>query len=250
LQRLLCNAIFANGRATEETQVSTADERPSPPGRVLDPRSLKALAHPLRLQLIELLIERGASTASELARLVGESSGSTSYHLRQLAQHGLLVEAPELGSARDRYWRVVPGGWTLEGFEMLQREDTRDDAEMVLSEIQRARAHRARRWYRDAPAWGKAWLAASIEMTARFQLTRDETEQFRNELLAVVEKWKAKVGDRSARLTGPDVVPITVQLDVFPTGDPPAAPVETVDDPNEAADGAARPTEPSADPDG
>ena len=57
-----------------------------------DPRSLKALAHPLRLELLELLRFEGPSTASALARRVGESSGATSYHLRQLARHGYIEE--------------------------------------------------------------------------------------------------------------------------------------------------------------
>lgn len=63
-----------------------------------------AMAHPLRLELLGLLVE-GPATASMLARRLGESSGSTSYHLRVLARAGAVVEDPELGTRRERWWR-------------------------------------------------------------------------------------------------------------------------------------------------
>ncbi|MBS3941086.1 MAG: helix-turn-helix domain-containing protein [Actinobacteria bacterium] len=192
--------------------------------RVLDPPALKALAHPLRFQLVELLVEHGPSTASGLGRLVGESSGSTSYHLRQLAEHGLIEEAEDLGSRRDRYWRVARGGWTLEGFDLLERDDTRDDAQMVLDEVLRARMQRLRRWHRDAGAWGDEWVHSTIEMTSRLRLTRDELEELRDDLVAVIDRWRDRLGSRRDDGTEPaDVVPVTVHLDTFPTGDPPAA---------------------------
>lgn len=62
------------------------------------------MAHPLRLQILGLLVD-GPSTASRLGRRLGESSGSMSYHLRVLARAGAIVEAPELGNRRERWWR-------------------------------------------------------------------------------------------------------------------------------------------------
>jgi DNA-binding transcriptional ArsR family regulator len=70
---------------------------------------LRALAHPLRLELLRLLRAEGPATASELARRVGESSGSTSYHLRALHRAGMLEEA-EPQDRRERRWKRIPGG--------------------------------------------------------------------------------------------------------------------------------------------
>lgn len=77
-----------------------------------------ALAHPIRYRLFELLRE-GPSTASRLARRLGESRGLTSYHLRALAHAGAIVEDPSLGTRRERWWRrpeeavpIVPGSDT------------------------------------------------------------------------------------------------------------------------------------------
>ncbi len=74
---------------------------------LLDLASLRALAHPLRVRLLGLLREHGPSTATLLGRRVGQSSGVTSYHLRQLALHGFVAEDVERGNQRERWWRAA-----------------------------------------------------------------------------------------------------------------------------------------------
>ncbi|WP_445399227.1 ArsR/SmtB family transcription factor [Streptomyces sp. LE64] len=78
--------------------------------RVLDPATdaaaLKALTHPLRVRLLGLLRQHGPATASELAARTGETSASTSYHLRVLARYAFVTEA-EHRDGRERRWRSV-----------------------------------------------------------------------------------------------------------------------------------------------
>ncbi|MFI6644833.1 ArsR/SmtB family transcription factor [Streptomyces sp. NPDC050504] len=78
--------------------------------RVLDPEhdaaALKALTHPLRIRLLGMLRQDGPATASELAVRAGESSASTSYHLRVLAKHGFVADA-EHRDGRERRWKPV-----------------------------------------------------------------------------------------------------------------------------------------------
>ncbi|MFF2405849.1 helix-turn-helix domain-containing protein [Streptomyces sp. NPDC058092] len=78
--------------------------------RVLDPEqdaaALKALTHPLRIRLLGLLRQDGPATASELAVRTGESSASTSYHLRVLAKYAFVAEA-EHRDGRERRWQAV-----------------------------------------------------------------------------------------------------------------------------------------------
>ena len=71
------------------------------------PAGLKALSHPVRLQLLGLLRVDGPATATTLAAQVGINSGAASYHLRQLAQHGFITDAPERGNARERWWQAA-----------------------------------------------------------------------------------------------------------------------------------------------
>lgn len=78
--------------------------------RVLDPErdaaALKALTHPLRIRLLGMLRQDGPATASELAVRTGESSASTSYHLRVLAKYAFVTEA-EHRDGRERRWQAV-----------------------------------------------------------------------------------------------------------------------------------------------
>jgi DNA-binding transcriptional ArsR family regulator len=92
-------------------------------------RAIRALAHPLRLELLDLLRFEGPSTATLLGRRISESSGATSYHLRQLARYDFVEEAPQVGK-RERWWRyrerkiLIPEG--LEGRNLLAELLSRD----------------------------------------------------------------------------------------------------------------------------
>lgn len=87
--------------------------------QVQDLDTMRALAHPLRMRLLGLLRADGPATASELGRRVGESSGSTSYHLRQLERFGFVEDAPDQPSRRSRVWRASADvtSWSEELFE-------------------------------------------------------------------------------------------------------------------------------------
>jgi predicted transcriptional regulator len=74
--------------------------------RLADARALRAYAHPVRMALIGLLRSEGQKTATQAAELLGESSGTCSFHLRQLAKYGLVEEA-EGGTGRDKPWRAT-----------------------------------------------------------------------------------------------------------------------------------------------
>src|ERR1051326_5509959 len=74
-----------------------------------DPQAFRALAHPLRLTLIELLTREGSLTATEAAELTGESPASCSFHFRQLAKYGFVEDAGG-GHGRERPWRRSVAG--------------------------------------------------------------------------------------------------------------------------------------------
>ena len=71
------------------------------------PQQMKALTHPVRVRMLGMLRIDGPATATTLAARLGLNTGATSYHLRQLAQHGFVVEDAERGNARDRWWKAA-----------------------------------------------------------------------------------------------------------------------------------------------
>src|SRR3954463_4321519 len=75
-----------------------------PPREVSDPMAMRALAHPVRLALIEALADAGTLTATEAGERVGESPANASFHLRQLAKSGFVEEAGAQG--RRRPWKL------------------------------------------------------------------------------------------------------------------------------------------------
>jgi DNA-binding transcriptional ArsR family regulator len=206
--------------------VSDADQ----PGRVLDAGALQGLAHPLRIQLYDALTVHGPATASELARRFGESSGATSYHLRQLERHGFVEEAPGRGNRRERWWRAV------REFTVLRSADFADDPAMaeahrlVVGEWQRSRERRLHEWIARRSQWPQEWQDATPQSTSLLGLTVEETAQLGGELQEVVMRWVDRVSDRDESDVGDDVRMVEVQLNVFPNGEPPVserAPADT-----------------------
>lgn len=96
----------ANPAPDEADHTDQADPPDRSIKRLTDPRALRALAHPIRLSLLGLLRTEGPLTASRAGELLGESSASCSFHLRQLAKYGLAVEA-EGGHGRERPWQAT-----------------------------------------------------------------------------------------------------------------------------------------------
>jgi predicted ArsR family transcriptional regulator len=90
--------------------MSGAEEEATGKGRTVtkltDPRALRAYAHPVRMALMGLLRTEGPLTATRAAELLGESSGTCSFHLRQLARYGLVEEAGG-GTGREKPWRAT-----------------------------------------------------------------------------------------------------------------------------------------------
>ncbi|MFF8829836.1 ArsR/SmtB family transcription factor [Streptomyces sp. NPDC015131] len=143
-----------------------ASEKPAAPGtpsiRQLDPRSLRGLAHPLRIRLLTALRHHGPATASQLAERLGESSGATSYHLRQLASYGFVADAPERGKGRERWWQAVHQGtaWDDSLFDQEDAE-TRGAVNVFLHEIATLHGQELSTWIGTMREWPSEWARST-----------------------------------------------------------------------------------------
>jgi DNA-binding transcriptional ArsR family regulator len=179
---------------------------------LLTPASLKALAHPVRVRLLGLLRADGPATASGLAARLGESSGTTSYHLRQLAAAGFVVDEAGRGNGRERWWRSAQDATRLEPADWLDDPDVRPAVDSYLGAVLDAYVGRARRWLArtDAP---RRWRDAATLSDARLSLSAAELGRLNDELEAVVESYRREPrrGD----------LPVAVQWQSFPVdGEP------------------------------
>src|SRR5918994_6152467 len=130
---------MAENTADEQQDARARTEKRHNEDRVLDSGALRALAHPLRVRIYDILSQYGPQTASTLAERLGESSGSTSYHLRALAKHDLIREATERGTGRERWWERPIGGVSFASPEAMATPAGRAATQVVMNEFLRNR---------------------------------------------------------------------------------------------------------------
>ncbi len=201
-------------RAADDATEPARDKLP--PRRQVDAKSLLGLAHPLRVQIQDQLGLHGPATATQLAARLGESSGATSYHLRQLEKYGFVEEDPDRGSRRERWWRRVPGGISIAGHELRESEAARDATNLVLNEFNRGKQARIEQWRSTYHEWPKEWVDASGEASLRFRLRPHELNELTDELERVLNRWIARVNDRP----DDDLVDVELQVYAYPVGVP------------------------------
>jgi DNA-binding transcriptional ArsR family regulator len=155
--------------------------------RISDPKAIRALAHPLRLDLLELLAVIGPATAARCGRVLGVSQANCSFHLRQLAKYGFVAEAGAGRDRRERQWRVPEPRPTLriEGGDgvvrrQLERMVVERETKAILDFVDRE----------DAPS--VAWRRAAGTVTAVVLVSAAEAAEIR-------EKWKALLAPYIAR---------------------------------------------------
>jgi DNA-binding transcriptional ArsR family regulator len=147
--------------------------------------------------------DRGPSTASRLARTLDESRGLTSYHLRVLARAGAIVEAPELGNRRERWWRrpevfvLAPSDDDVEGRAVTAR---------TLG-VFMARDEEARRRLISTDV-GAAWRAGAFVGNWFVELTPDEADALAERLFALVQEVRV----RPAATTGADRALVSISV--------------------------------------
>lgn len=155
--------------------------------------ALRALAHPLRVELMNELSDFGPATASMLAERLGESSGATSYHLRQLAKHDIIVEDTERGSGRERWWRMAPGGVTIGSPDTLATPAGREANELISLGWQQNNERRLSTFLRRGlDTFGYEWMESSTLSTSHMEVTREQLAEFGREYYALQERLKAK----------------------------------------------------------
>jgi DNA-binding MarR family transcriptional regulator len=183
-----------------------------PQGRVLsDIDVLKALAHPLRQQLLTWLQRHGPATSADLAAEFAVDRGATSYHLRRLARFGFLEEDTDRSAGRRRYWRAVPQD------VRLPRRPADPEVAAAADEVGRQWMERADRdltaYLSDREAYGEFAVAAEHSFGGTM-LTAEELRQFSEEYIAFLSSWHRQPGQAS-----PGSRHISVVFHAFPTPD-------------------------------
>jgi DNA-binding transcriptional ArsR family regulator len=137
--------------------------------RITEPQALEALSHPLRLELMTHLMASGPATASACARAVGDTPSNCSYHLRVLANVG-LVEEDVSSDGRERPWRALVTGFETAGDAALAVAVQRD--QRLVREYLARREQAPERW-RGADAFATYTLRLAPEELRELQAALD-----------------------------------------------------------------------------
>jgi DNA-binding transcriptional ArsR family regulator len=181
--------------------------------RHLDARSLRGLAHPLRMQLLDSLRLRGPATASQLAEKLGESSGATSYHLRQLAAHGFVEDAPEHGKGRERWWKAVAEGLHFDSGQFKDADpELRGATELYLHEIANTHTRELSTWLGTRDDWPETWSRGTDMSNATLRLTPDLAEELVRKMHELIEGYRGVVADEDT----PEAEQVRVHTHLFP----------------------------------
>ncbi|MEU0845977.1 helix-turn-helix domain-containing protein [Streptomyces sp. NPDC005962] len=174
------------------------DKAQSDEVRVLDPRSLRGLAHPLRLRLLGALREYGPATASQLADRLGESSGSTSYHLRQLAAYGFVADDPERGKGRERWWKAAQRATRVGTDELLLHTDpsVRGAMNTLLHEWATVHGQELSTWLGTMHEWPAEWRTNSDISDFTLRLTPELAREMIDKVHEVINGYREQELDR------------------------------------------------------
>ena len=191
----------ANARVApaEQAEGTGTGEEPADddPVTLTDAKAMRALAHPLRMAILELFAVRATLTATQASEALGESPANCAFHLRTLAKYGFVREAGG-GRGRERPWSLASRSMTL----VTNQPDPR--AALAAGELSRIWLERwidrARRVYgsrNDLPGWdeGSGWSNTHVF------LTPEETVTLRREMRGLLNRYEDRLTGARVRAT-------------------------------------------------
>jgi DNA-binding transcriptional ArsR family regulator len=164
-----------------------------------DPRALRALAHPIRIRLLGLLRREGPLTATEAGRRIDESSGSASYHLRQLARFGLVEDAAG-GHGRERPWRATAlyTSWP----NVAETPELAEASEVFAQFVLGRYVERLEQWLGRRANEPPEWQEAAAFGYSLLYLTVEELAELRDTLQGLAESYLERLSRPELRPQG------------------------------------------------
>ena len=171
---------------------------------------LRALSHPTRLKILGRLRIEGPATATQLAQELKPNTGATSYHLRQLAEHGFIEDDTERGDGRDRWWKASHEGTRAKLDERGGSKEEADDAEAYLHTVALMYTETLMQYAGEHRYLPLAWRKSSTISDWHIRLTPARADELLTKLVSVIEEFE---GDPEGT---PNAASFGVNLNAFP----------------------------------
>jgi DNA-binding transcriptional ArsR family regulator len=170
------------GRVTEEGR--TFD--------LVDERALRLMAHPLRMRLLGILRVKGPATASQLASRIDESSGVTSYHLRKLAEAGVVEEDTERGTRKERWWRAKHDITHWSNADFLGSPKAHQALLAMQREGYRFQWRVLEQWLAEETEWDTTWVDAVAAADCALEMSPEMLKAMGQEIWDVVQRYRSQ----------------------------------------------------------
>ncbi len=180
----------------------------------LDARNLRGIAHPLRLRILGILRTEGPATASTLSRRLDQNTGATSYHLRQLAEHGFISEVTGRGARRERWWQAAHANTVIPDTDVFAEGGGEGAA--VLQSLARVWADSLFRAVDATPGLSPEWREAQDFGDYALSLTPAEAGELMAEFHRMLKRRTAVSADGEA---AEGAAHVTFQFQLFPVPD-------------------------------
>lgn len=181
----------------------------------LDSAQLRALAHPTRNRILTSLRLEGPATSAGLADRLDSNTGQTSYHLRMLAEVGLIEEDADRGTARERWWRAAHRGHSWTDATTEEDTDDRQAADWLLRYYARGYAAWLDQWHDQRADWPVEWREAATQGDAFLVATPALLRELDHRLGALLEEFRTRGAELDPE--GPEAEPVTVTWAMFPS---------------------------------
>jgi DNA-binding transcriptional ArsR family regulator len=167
---------------------------------ITDPQALRALAHPVRLSLLDRLQRHGPATATQLSPHVGATPSVVSWHLRHLATFGLVKDWDGATNKRERWWQATARGFR---FNLPDSPEGQVAARQLEATMMARYADLPQRWLReDEPRLDAQWRRLAGMANTRIVITPEEMRELEGaieQLLAPYVRRKSKKPPAGAR---------------------------------------------------
>ncbi|MFC4592510.1 ArsR/SmtB family transcription factor [Sphaerisporangium corydalis] len=174
---------------------------------ITDPQAMRALAHPVRLAILERLQRYGPATATQLSPHVGATPSVTSWHLRHLAGFGLVRDAEPGPDRRQRRWEAVARGFRFDMPEDPDDEVGRSAAQVLSREMFLRAGDWTNRWVAEVePDLDPVWRRHAGLADTRVVVSADELAAIEDAIEAVLAPYVTRdpasrpAGGRGVRL--------------------------------------------------
>ncbi|WP_298336597.1 helix-turn-helix domain-containing protein [Ferrimicrobium sp.] len=168
--------------------------------RLTDAQAMRALTHPVRIALLEVLAVHQSLTATQAGELIRETPTTCSFHFRQLAKYGFVEEAtPGKGKGRQRPWKLVHMGFTIQGEDL--DPEARIAADVLTQMFFRRALGRFERWQRIHGSYPGEWDRASTADQTGLFVTATELAEVNAKVREVLAAYRDRLVDPSLRPT-------------------------------------------------